>query len=209
MIKKTIESIKKQTKQLQSMMLFFNDAEKLFNPTVLNDADVKVSDRVIGGKVERINSAGELEPVEDGTYQIGEDFLFETVDSVITYIDGQEAKEEEKVEMSEEGDAPKEEATDENVPDENMEALQKEIENMVAQVAELKEKVQSEIEEIKVEFSKELKELSDFRLKFSKVFEQFSKTPVDTPKTTNEKEVVEKNKEQKIKDLGAAFAKLK
>jgi len=162
-----------------------------------SESELKVSDMVIGGKVEKVNSDGSLAPVEDGEYTIEKDLLV-VKDGLIVSINGE-------TEMKPKDEAPKEEEKLEDVPVEDpapendwkteVEALKAETESLKVTIEEIK-KVMAEntVEEQKMS--------ADFTAEIAKLNETLkvvATTPAEFSKTSTNN-VVKDSKEDKMKE---------
>ncbi len=191
---------------------------------VYTESDMKVSDKVIGGKVEFILPDGELAPVEDGEYDF-DGFVFTCKDGQITAIQGQDAPAEEApVEAAvsaedeiptEEVETPAEDATPtEEVPEEpkedpripEMEAKITELESKLSEVLDiLKGQSMAQATEMEAQtqaieaFSATVKELNEKISILAKVPVQFSKT--------NNTQSAEESKADKLSVLAGIIGK--
>lgn len=141
--------------------------------------ELKVSEMVIGGKVEVINSDGSLSPAEDGEYTIDKDVLV-VKDGQIVSINGETETAPVEEEQAAEADAP----VVEDVPADadwkaEVDALKAETETLKAAIEELKKAMEDDKaseQTMSAEFSKQLTELTNvFKVAINTPFE-FSKT---------------------------------
>jgi len=158
---------------------------------VYTSDQLNISDRVVGGKVELINTDGSLSVAPDGDYELEDGFKFTVKDGVIASIEGEE-KPEELAEENPTEDKP----ADEPAPDENkaaIEELQKETAAIKAEVESIKQ-ILSELtgsvndsatKEEMQKFSKEVKTLTETINKVAKLPVEFSKTTKSTQTKTD------------------------
>jgi len=201
---------------------------------VYPDSQIKVSDKVVGGKVELVGADSKLQAAPDGGYELSDGSKFTVKSGLIQSIEGEAKpakkpakKEGEKMDDETSEDmkaAPKE---DEKMDDEtDVEASSDEapaedplkpindtisshtdsIAALASAVAEIKEMLQNVIDNTSKDsseadaFKKEIVELKDVVLKLAKM-------PA-MPSKTNTSPIVVNEKEQRMNDLAASFARL-
>lgn len=191
---------KEWNKTAKYLGLKFAEDAKVFT----ND-ELKISDRVIGAKVELINEDGTLAPAPDADYEMEDGFKFTVKDSLIESIEGEEKAEEKPVEE------PAEEVKmEEEVPVEVIEEDDKVMEmlkEVIAKVDTLSQDVEAlknnnKVEEVAEQFSKDLGEVKQVIIQLSKLPAQESKTSKSNPVAIQR----EKNQNQ-MSALAKAFAK--
>lgn len=145
---------------------------------------VKVSERVVGGKVEIIQPDGTLETAPDGEYELSDGFKFIVKDGVIASIDGE--TEEMEVEQ----------------PNDNQSNVEGEIATLKDEIAAIKEAIAAltqnsastqEVQKFQAEFEK----LNETLLKLAKLPTQFSQV--------NPSNVVKDKTEDKLMDFVKRF----
>ncbi|RZK45904.1 MAG: hypothetical protein EOO97_00275 [Pedobacter sp.] len=194
---------------------WFRSAKQIMSEYVADktwtDAELKISQREVGGVVELIDGEGNLSQAPDGEYTMEDGFQFTVKDGQIEAIAGEDKPAEE---------APADEVKAEDVPTEDAPAEDvaadpnKEVEDLKAQVADLEAKLTAligEVEAIKAstevaatkedvaEYSKAVTELNSTIQKLAKVPVQFAKT-----NQTNE---VKDQQEQRKSDLAVILGK--
>lgn len=183
-----------------------------------SESDMKISEKVIGGKVEFILPDGELAPVEDGEYDFN-GFVFTCKDGQITAIQGQDAPAEEvPVEAAapaEEVETPAEDATPtEEVPEEPKEDPR--IPEMEAKITELESKLTEVLDMLKgqsmaqaTEMEAQTKAIEVFSATVKELNEKISilaKVPVQFSKTNNSVSA-EESKAEKLSVLAGIIGK--
>lgn len=171
---------------------------------VYSNSEIKVSDKVVGAKVELIGKDGALSPAPDGDYQLEDGTKFTVKDSMIDSIEGEEMAQEpvEGNPAEEATETPKEEAQE----DAEMVAMKQSIADLQAEIATLKSTVEelkngSASKEDATQFGKQLQDLTDTIKALANIPAEFSKT--------NNKPSVKDEKEEKMNDLARVFASLK
>lgn len=170
-----------------------------------SDDQLKISDRVIGGKVEMVNADGSLSQIEDGSFCMTDGFCFSTRQGLIDNIEGQEAMAK-KAEAPISGDTAVSASTapdavttdptdDDAAEDSDLADRVTQLEGIVSQLVQAltmsktnEAKLSSQIKEAKEAHSKEVGELNE---KFGKLI----KTPVQASKTS-----IQVNKNEKLND---------
>lgn len=109
-----IDSIKREF--LKALQLF-QEVDKT-TPKIYNDGDIKLSDKVVGGKVELVDANGELMTAPDADYKMEDGTEFTVVDGLITKISGIEDKKEDATDATD--SSTKMEDVTEDVTDEDM-----------------------------------------------------------------------------------------
>jgi len=155
--------------------------------------DLVISEMKVGGKVEAKDAEGNVIPVPDGEYTVGEDVIV-VKDGMIVSLNG-ETEEAPAEQMAD--DAPTDEpAKEDDGVQEKLDAMQKEIDELKASIESMK--VEASKEET---FSKQVEKLTDSIKMLMSMPAEFSKT--------NESIVVKDSKEQKIKEYARMLAESK
>jgi hypothetical protein len=161
-------------------------------------SDLKVSDMVIGGKVEMVNSDGSLSPAQDGEYTIDNDVIV-VKDGLIVSINGEtETNPRDEAPKQEENlaeDAPVDEPVKQDDLKAEVEALKAETENIKAMVEELKAALASKNEaeqKMSADFAAEIAALNE-------TLKIVATTPAEFSKTSTNN-VVKDSKEDKMKE---------
>ncbi|MFT3908317.1 MAG: XkdF-like putative serine protease domain-containing protein [Ferruginibacter sp.] len=124
------------------------------------DAEIKVSDMVVGGKVEVVGEDGSLQPAPDGEMDYNGHKL-EIKDGLIVSIDGDKGEDKPAEEMA---DAPVEDAPVEDKPKDDMQA---QIDELKSAIAEINKKLDaqnadtSKMEEMAAQFTKQIDQLNE------------------------------------------------
>lgn len=166
--------------------------------------ELKVSEMVIGGKVESVNADGTLSEVADGEYKVGEDVI-EVKAGQIVSINGEKEKEEEapaEAEKEMEEEIPTEEAPATEGWKEALEAYKAELDGLKLEIETLKEALgaSKEIEEkMSAEFSKQLGDLNE-------TLKVIANTPAEFSKT-NQSPLEKDAKERKLSAASSLWAK--
>lgn len=174
-----IEQIKNElAKTLNYLLGRENFAE---TPKVYQPDEINISERVIGGKVELVNSDGTLSPIEDGDYELSDGFKFSVKDGLISAIEGEES-----IQASEDmADAP---VVEEPNNDSDIKAsieelrvlteeLKSEVDTMKAALDELKAANADTANKDAIEnFRKELSTLNETIISIANTPAEFSKT---------------------------------
>lgn len=194
----TIDKIKHEFKKF----LQLSEADKIYT-----DADLKISDKTFGGKVELVNADKTLTTAPDGDYKMQDGDVFTVKDGVIVEINGEKelAKSEAPID-----ETPNELVTEPAIeapatPDvqQEVDALKNEINALKTEVEALKKKiaddaaneakVQASKQEENEKFSKQLEDLTNTIKVLAKLPAEFSKTNTDN--------IVKDAKGEKMKEL--------
>ena len=175
---------------------------------------IKISDKVVGGKVEMISADGSLSPIEDGDYKVG-DFEFTVKDGLIVSIVGveevvaEETKVEEVTTGKTEDDKSEVKAEDAVVVDEKditIEAFLERLSVIETRLTDLETGL-GEMKDAKVDsdealnkFHAEVKGLNENIIKLAKIPVEFSKV--------NTTPVYKESKEDKMMDLACMLGKI-
>ena len=186
-------------KTLKNLLGFYSE-ETLAK--VYSEAEIKISQREVGGKVELVDAEGNLSDAPDGDYEMEDGFKFTVKGGIIDAIDGQEApeeapKEEAPVEQAE--DAPSEDTPEAVIPDcvEELKAKVSELEGIVQVLVQAMEELKGSTEvaatkEDVSQFSKQVSELNATIKQLAKVPVEFSKTSTNnTVKDSKEEKLLE------------------
>lgn len=178
---------------------------------VYSNDELKISERVIGGKVEAVNPDGSLAPVEDGDYAMEDGFAFTVKGGMIESIEGQEP-----VEQSEVTDDTPTSGTTEVEQAEVVEPVEAEpevdntderltaLEEAVAEIKSMLESMNSE----KMESAKAIEQFNSTVQELNNNIQTLAKVPVEFSKT-NKTPVVEESKQHSMECLASLFAKNK
>lgn len=165
------------------------------------ESELKVSEMVIGGKVELIDSEGNLEVAPDGEYQIGEDTIV-VKDGLIESINGDKGEAKEEEEMEE--DTPADEVDEK-------EAMKAELDAMKEAIAQLK----TELEALKTSLDESNATEQNMASKFNTQLETLNETikllmstPAE-PSRTNESIRVKDSYDAKMLEAAKLFSKFK
>jgi chromosome segregation ATPase len=184
--------------RIEALKLFF---KQLLGTETFKSAELKISEKQVGGTVEVINEDGTLSPVEDGEYKDADGTPFKVEAGVIIEWNGE--KEAEKAE-----EKPAEEAmeeTKEEVPAEpsevealkaELDALKSETESLKAIVEELKGSIAAE-QAMNEQFSKGIADLNA-------TLKVIAELPAEFSKTNSSNTVKDANKERQ-KNIKAMF----
>lgn len=164
--------------------------------------EVKVSDMVIGGKVEVVNSDGSLSDAPDGEYTVDKDVI-EVKDGLIVSINGEKApKEDAPVEEAKMDEAPTDAPVDPNADlKAEVEALKAETESLKAAIQEIKDAMAGNADaeqKMSEQFSKQVEDLNATIKTLMDMPAEFSKT--------NESVKVKDDKEAKKNAWSAILA---
>lgn len=172
--------------------------------------DVKVSDMVVGGKVEAISASGALAPAPNGTYQIDKDEIV-VKDGLIVSINGDKGANSNADEnladvtpADEAAETPADDAKEENDNAKAMAAMQTEIDSLKADVESLKSAIADDA-------SSEQNMSADFTAQFTALNETL-KTLMGTPaefSRTTDNNIVKDSKDEKMFEFAKAFAEIK
>lgn len=197
----------------KEMIKTFKNLLGVYFGKVYTSGELKISDKVVGGKVEMIQADGSLAPAEDGDYVMDNGFSFTVKDGMIESIVGEEAPAEvapveEAVADAPAVDAPVEETpAEENTEDTTVADLTARVDAMEKQVADLVAKIDGmnaqklESDKTIEAFTAEVKSLNDNIQLLAKVPVQFSKT--------NKSNVVEETKEEQLFSIAKMIGSLK
>lgn len=172
-----IKEIKKEFAKTLNYLLGnekFEGETKIYQPD-----EISISERVIGGKVELVNTDGTLSPMPDGNAELADGFKFTVKDGLIESIEGEAPVEENPEEMAEQ--APVETPTNDSSAIEEMkkvtEELRAEIDIMKAALDELKASMSDTANKDEVaNFNKQIADLNDTIKKVASIPAEFSKT---------------------------------
>lgn len=189
-----LEKLKEELKKTLGLLVTPSD-EKF-----ANQPELKVSDMVIGGKVETVNSDGTLAPVMDGEYTIGEDMI-EVKEGLIVSINGE-------TETVDTNEVPKDEnMADTSITDalrSEVDALKAETENLKTALEELKKAMQDDTAQeqtMSADFNNQLSALNE-------TIKTLVTMPVEFSKTSNNN-VVKDTKDEKMKEYLKILASTK
>ena len=180
--------IKELKLELVKAIQFLKEENKeTFEATALTADQVKISDRVVGGKVELIGADGSLSDAPDGDYDV-DGFKFTVKDGVIAAIA------EEDTEDTSTEDTPADEDTPDDTTAEDTPDVQAQIDAIQAEVDGIKQILEQIISQLQdaasqqemSKFSEEVKKLSDTIISLSKI-------PVQASKTTKKLSVKDSN----------------
>lgn len=195
----------------------FQKLLKVYFGKIYQESEMKITEKVIGGKVEFILPDGELGQVPDGEYVMYDGFTFEVKDGLISKIQGQEQESaQEDTEVSEEavsGDTSTQEVEAEVSEEEVVEEVVVEdprISEMETKISELESKLSeilqmlSDSEKVKnEEMTNQTKAIEAFNLTVKELNEKISilaKVPVQFSKT-NSNQANEESKADKLSVL--------
>jgi hypothetical protein len=173
----------------KEMVKTFKNLLGVYFGKVYTADEIKISDKVVGGKVEQVQADGSLTPIPDGDYVMEDGFSFTTKDGVITSIVGEDAPVEDTTDVKA-GDTPTEEAAPANSDTTDLEQRLTALEDQVKQILDsMNMEKQSSAQAIEA-FTKEVKSLNDNIQELAKVPVEFSKI--------NKNKVVEESREEKL-----------
>jgi polyhydroxyalkanoate synthesis regulator phasin len=187
---------------LKNIMGFYSE-EKFAK--VYSDAEIKISQREVGGKVEMIGSDGSLSDAADGDFEMQDGFKFTVKDGLIASIEGQDAPVDEapKEDVPVQAEAPAQDAPA-DAPTNEVDDLKQRVADLEAMVAELIQKVEGAAQMAATKddvaaFTKEVADLNHNIKELAKVPVEFSKT------TTNN--TVKESREDKLIELARILSK--
>jgi hypothetical protein len=175
---------------------------KMAQDKVYTDAELKISEKAIGGKVEIIAADGSLEVAADGDYTMEDGTTFKVKDGVITELNGEKEAPVMEDEQAEE-DTPAEPEKDDTAElKAQVEALQQETSDLKQAIEDIKASMSEQYsKEDADKFSKQLNDLTD-------AFKALLITPIEFSKTTTST-VVKDSKEDKLKEMTRVYASIK
>lgn len=180
-----IKNIKAELyKALKMMVGQFEEIEKVYT-----ESEIKISDKIVGGKVEMIQPDNTLAPAPDGDYKMEDGSMYSVKDGVITAIDGETPIVEE---------VPMEEVPVEDVPVENDKVTK--LEERIISLEESIDKLYNMIEESKVSKEDEVSEFTKQVAELNQTIKTLASIPVEFTKVDSTVNVRE-SKDDKMNDL--------
>jgi predicted peroxiredoxin len=199
----------------KELVKVYNNILTAYFAKVYSAAEIKISDKSVGGKVEMINADGTLAPIPDGDYIMDDGFSFSVKDGLITAIIGQEEQPVEAGEdYKESGDTKMEEVTVEVEPVGEEETEPSDMEEMKKQIAELYkmfEELYSMLDGIKLQNAENLKAIGQFNSEVKTLndnIQTLAKVPVEFSKV-NKSVQTEETKEERLMEVAKLLSRIK
>ncbi|GAA4326206.1 hypothetical protein [Flaviaesturariibacter amylovorans] len=187
---------------LKSVRLLMTD---FVENKVWSEAEIKISEKAVGSKVELIDADGQLQPAPDGNYELDNGFKFTVKDGLIESIEGEDAPAEVPAEDAvEAAEVPADEQPKEDLPAEpnpEVDELKVKVADLESKLADLAAKVDEMNASVEVAASKEeVAEFTKAAADLNKTILQLAKVPVQFSQTSTNN-TVKDSKEQKLVDL--------
>lgn len=198
-------NLKKQMFETFQKLKTFFDSNEEFADKVYTADEIKISDKVVGGKVEMVQPDGSLAPAADGDYKMEDGFSFTVKDGAIASIEGEqpiEQTEETPVEAAEDVPTEEQPTEDTTVADltARIDALEKQFADVVAMMQGVQASKEEEMKQVE-QFNSIVTELNDNIKTLAKIPVKFSET--------NKTPSYQESRQEKLADVAKIIAGLK